>query len=225
MRYAITGDTFTPADAARLAANGVDYIQLRDKRSSAAELIDLARAILEELKPYPDTKLLINSRADVALAAGAHGVHLTSNPNELTPQQVRQLYLGAPFIGGPIADEWDDEPQPPDPSSLLPPGVPGERSLLDGVALPCLTSVSCHTLDEVSRAHTLGADLILFGPVFEKRVANLHITDGSGLDLLHRACRAANGTPVLALGGITHENTPACLAAGAAGIAAIRLFA
>jgi thiamine-phosphate pyrophosphorylase len=200
IRYAITGDTFTPADATRLAADGVDFIQLRDKRSSAAELIHLARTILDELKPYPSTRLLINSCADVALAAGAHGVHLTSNPNELTPQQVRHLYLGAPFIGSPIADEWDDEPLP-------------------------LTSTSCHTLDDVTRAHALGADLILFGPVFEKRVANLHITDGSGLDLLHRACLAASGTPVLALGGITHENTAACLAAGAAGIAAIRLFA
>jgi len=191
LRYAITGDTFTPADATRLAADGIDYIQLRDKRSSAAELIKMARSILDELASYPNTRLLINSRADVALAAGAHGVHLTSHPNELAPAQVRTVF-STPYSPLPTA---------------------------------CFTSVSCHTLDEVTRAHALGADLILFGPVFEKRVANLHITDGSGLDLLHRACLAATGTPVLALGGITHENTPACLAAGAAGIAAIRLFA
>jgi thiamine-phosphate pyrophosphorylase len=193
LRYAITGDTFTPADAVRLAASGVDYIQLRDKRSPAAHVVVLAREILAAIASVTNapTRLLINSRADVALAAGAHGVHLTSNPNELTPQQVRTLFASNPY-------------------SLIP--------------NPC-TSISCHTLDDVTRAHALGPDLILFGPVFEKRVANLHITDGSGLDLLHRACLAANGTPVLALGGITHENTPACLAAGAAGIAAIRLFA
>jgi thiamine-phosphate pyrophosphorylase len=193
IRYAITGDTFTPADAARLAADGIDYIQLRDKRSPAAHLVALARATLAAIASVPNapTRLLINSRADVALTAGAHGVHLTSHPNELTPEQVRTVFST--------------------PCSLLP--------------TPCLTSISCHTLEDVTRAHALGVDLILFGPVFEKRVANLHITDGSGLDLLHRACLAANGTPVLALGGITHENTPACLAAGAAGIAAIRLFA
>jgi thiamine monophosphate synthase len=41
---------------------------------------------------------------------------------------------------------------------------------------------------------------------------------------LHRACVAAKTTPVLALGGITEENTIACMQEGAAGIAAIRLF-
>jgi thiamine-phosphate pyrophosphorylase len=187
LRYAITGDTFTPADAARLAATGIDYIQLRNKRSPTAEVLAEARAILHELAPYPNTRLLINSRADIAIAAGAHGVHLTSRTGELNPEQIRDLFRSS--------------------------------------SIPCITSVSCHTLDEVARAHTLGADLVLFGPVFEKRIANQLITDGSGLDLLHRAVLAASGTPVLALGGITHENTAACLAAGAAGIAAIRLFA
>jgi thiamine-phosphate pyrophosphorylase len=86
-------------------------------------------------------------------------------------------------------------------------------------------SISCHTLDEVARAHQVAADLILFGPIFEKRIAQQLIRDGSGLTLLAEACRVAAGTPVLALGGITDENTDACLAAGAAGIAAIRLFA
>jgi thiamine-phosphate pyrophosphorylase len=85
-------------------------------------------------------------------------------------------------------------------------------------------SVSCHTLEEVARARERGADLVLFGPVFEKRVARQLITDGSGLEMLRRACGVAGGTPVLALGGVTHENTAACLEAGAAGIAAIRLF-
>jgi thiamine-phosphate pyrophosphorylase len=188
LRYAITSDTYLPGDAARLAADGIDYIQLRDKRSPAAELVALARTILYEITPYPHTRLLINSRADVALAAGAHGVHLTSRPGELTPPQIRTLFASALF------------------------------------PVPCV-SLSCHTLEEVTRAHTLGADLVLFGPVFEKRIANQLITDGSGLDLLRRAVVAANGTPVLALGGITHQNTADCLAAGAAGIAAIRLFA
>jgi len=86
-------------------------------------------------------------------------------------------------------------------------------------------SISCHTLEEVRRAHAAAADLILFGPVFEKRVAGERVAPGLGLAALEAACSAAQDTPVLALGGITHANIAACLAAGAGGIAAIRLFA
>jgi thiamine-phosphate pyrophosphorylase len=76
----------------------------------------------------------------------------------------------------------------------------------------------------VARARDSAASLILFGPVFEKRIGVKPIAAGAGLDLLRAACAAAAPVPVLALGGITQANTAACLAAGAAGIAAIRLF-
>ncbi len=213
LRYAILDATCTPADATRLASQGIDYIQLRAKSLPAGELAALARTILASIA-NTHTKLLINTRADVALATGSHGVHLTSNPNELTPAQVRQLFLGAPFIPRLLRDEWGDKPQPrpdsPTPYSLLP--------------NPC-TSISCHTLADVHRAHALAADLVLFGPIFEKRVSGDLIQAGVGLQALEAAVRAAQGTPVLALGGITERNTHACLEAGAAGIAAIRLFA
>jgi thiamine-phosphate pyrophosphorylase len=191
IRYAITGGTYVSGDARRLAEAGIDFIQLRDKLLPAGELAAVARGILGEIASVPGakTRLLINSRADVAKAVAVSsgvevGVHLTSAPGELTATQVREVI--------------------------------GE--------LPVVVSVSCHTVDEVARAHERGADLVLFGPVFEKRVARQLITDGSGLEMLRRACVAAGGTPVLALGGVTHENTAACLETGAAGIAAIRLF-
>ncbi len=38
------------------------------------------------------TRVLVNSRLDVAIAAGADGVHLTGGPGELRPEQVRQLF-------------------------------------------------------------------------------------------------------------------------------------
>ena len=57
----------------------------------------------------------------------------------------------------------------------------------------------------------------MFGPVFEKGK-----TQPAGLDGLHQACQYK--LPVLALGGVTLANARACLDAGAAGIAGIRLF-
>jgi thiamine-phosphate pyrophosphorylase len=108
------------------------------------------------------------------------------------------------------------------------PGMPMAaeiRRLYAAAGLPePIVSVSCHSLDEVARARDSGADLILFGPVFEKRIGDQLISAGAGLSLLHAACVAAGSTPVLALGGVTQGNTAACLRAGAAGIAAIRLF-
>lgn len=81
-------------------------------------------------------------------------------------------------------------------------------------------SVSCHTLEDVARAAASGADLAIFAPVFEKKDAPEK--KPVGLDALRRAC--IHKIPVIALGGITLENANACLEAGAAGIAGIRLF-
>ncbi|WP_263377989.1 thiamine phosphate synthase [Granulicella paludicola] len=193
LRYAIVDGSYLIGDAGRLAADGVDYIQLRAKSLSAGAVLDLARCILHDIAEIPTapTRLLINSRADIALATPAHGVHLTSAPDELTPTEIRHLYAAAPY-------------------SLFP--------------TPCI-SLSCHSLADIARARTLAPDLILFGPIFEKRVSGELVQPGIGLKALAAAVHAAGDIPVLALGGITHENTPACLAAGAAGIAAIRLFA
>jgi thiamine-phosphate pyrophosphorylase len=72
----------------------------------------------------------------------------------------------------------------------------------------------------VTQAAANGADLALFAPVFEKKDAPTTLP--TGLESLRQACLAK--IPVLALGGITLQNAQSCLRAGAAGIAAIRLF-
>jgi thiamine-phosphate pyrophosphorylase len=79
-------------------------------------------------------------------------------------------------------------------------------------------------LEEVRRARISQADAILFAPIFEKTIAGKIITPGQGIDQLRAACRAASPIPVCALGGVTLENASACLEAGAAGIAGIRVF-
>ena len=81
-----------------------------------------------------------------------------------------------------------------------------------------IIAVSCHTAEEVRLAEAEGADFAVFGPVFEKVGTSLSV----GLDALHGACLGP--MPVLAIGGVTLDNARACVAAGAAGVAAIRLF-
>jgi thiamine-phosphate pyrophosphorylase len=83
-----------------------------------------------------------------------------------------------------------------------------------------LTGVSCHSPDDATQAAQAGATFAVFAPVFEKKDSSG--TRPAGLSQLEQSCRAP--IPVLALGGITRENARACLNAGAAGIAAIRLF-
>jgi thiamine-phosphate pyrophosphorylase len=181
---------------------GVHYIQLREKDLSARQLGALARDALaiirnnsalrgkgsenRDLRPgtEPGTRLLINSRTDVALATGADGVHLRSN--DISPSDVRKI--------------WNSS------GAVAPARVPAP-----------VIAVSCHGVEEVSRAAEHQAAVAVFAPVFEK-----NLTHGIGLAALHKACEAK--IPVLALGGVTLENAAACLQAGAAGVAGIRLF-
>ncbi len=82
------------ADAARC---GVDFIQLREKDLSARELEALAREAVGIVQKNVGaenrklgTRLLINSRTDIAIAVGADGVHLRSD--DLSPSHVRAIW-------------------------------------------------------------------------------------------------------------------------------------
>ncbi|HEV7520320.1 MAG TPA: thiamine phosphate synthase [Candidatus Angelobacter sp.] len=166
------------------AAAGVEYIQLREKDLETRALEDLALKAMRALGGSR-TRLLINSRTDVALACGAQGVHLPAN--DLAASEVRSIFARAgksdPVIG-----------------------------------------VSTHAASEVALAEAHGASFAVFGPVFEKAAT----TNREGLKQLRQICHrgetAQPPMPVWALGGITLENAQQCVAAGAAGIAAIRLF-
>ena len=80
--------------AQQLASQGVDYLQLREKDLPAATIASLARNLRNTLRGF-STRLLINSRADIAVATASHGVHLTSSSDELTPRQGHDLYATA----------------------------------------------------------------------------------------------------------------------------------
>ncbi|MGA2096504.1 MAG: thiamine phosphate synthase [Candidatus Acidiferrum sp.] len=85
-----------------------------------------------------------------------------------------------------------------------------------------LVGVSCHSLEAARFAAAEGADYVFFGPVFATPSKAVYGAP-QGLDCLAEVCRAVN-IPVIAIGGITPTNIANCMAAGAAGIAAIHLF-
>jgi thiamine-phosphate pyrophosphorylase len=89
-----------------------------------------------------------------------------------------------------------------------------------GALARAVVGVSCHSAMEVGEAEHQGADFAVFAPVFEKK--DSPGVRPVGLEALQQACR--HKIPVLALGGVTLGNARACLDAGAAGIAGIRLF-
>ena len=85
-----------------------------------------------------------------------------------------------------------------------------------------LVGVSCHSVQAAVSAAGDGADYIFFGPVFATP-SKASFGSPQGLQRLAEVCGAVS-IPVLAIGGITLDNASNCFAAGAAGIAAIRLF-
>jgi thiamine-phosphate pyrophosphorylase len=76
------------AKIAECAVAGVEYIQLREKDLETRPLEDLALKIMAAIGGSR-TQLLINGRTDVALACGAHGVHLPAN--DLSASEVRSI--------------------------------------------------------------------------------------------------------------------------------------
>jgi thiamine-phosphate pyrophosphorylase len=166
------------------AAAKVEYVQLREKDLEVRALEVLAQKAMAAIAGSR-TQLLINSRTDVALACGGHGVHLPAN--DLAASDVRSIFARA------------------------------------GKSEPAIC-VSTHSASEVASAESHGASFAVFGPVFEKSGS----ANREGLAQLRRICHRAEAAqppmPVWAVGGIRLENAHLCAAAGAAGIAAIRLF-
>ncbi len=79
-----------------MLAGGARLIQLRDKDASAKEMLDAARACLP-LTQAAEARLIINDRVDVALTAGADGVHL--GQEDLSVEEARDILGEDKIIG------------------------------------------------------------------------------------------------------------------------------
>jgi len=167
--------TESVAGGLRAASLGATHLLVRKPEAATADQY----RVLSELVARSGLPVLVRSRVDLALAAGAAGVNLPEG--DISLADARRLL--------------------------------GEDRLLGR---------SVHSPAAASEAGRSGADFVLFGPVFETPT---HPGRSVGLEALREAVRAAGSLPVLAIGGIDRERGEACLAAGAAGYAAIRLFA
>lgn len=170
IRYQITDGS---ASLAQLRPD-VDFIQIREPRLTPRELADFVRAAL---RSAPGARILVNDRADIALACGAAGLHLRGH--SVAPAVIR---------------------------AIAPPGF--------------VVTVACHDEADVRAAE--GADYAILAPIFSP-LSKADAREPLGLDALRRIARVS-AAPVIALGGITDENTHACREAGAAGVAGITLF-
>jgi len=167
-------------------AAGVDWVQLREKDLSARELLAVARESVRAASEASARKVpvIVNDRLDIALAAGAAGVHLGGE--SLPARDVVRWCRG----GNAPAD--------------------------------FLIGLSCHSFEQAREAEIAGANYLVFGPVFDTP-SKRAFGPPQGISKLAEACRAVR-IPVIAIGGINATNAVECLRAGAAGIAAIRLF-
>jgi thiamine-phosphate pyrophosphorylase len=169
----------TAADA------GADWIQIREKDLPGRELFRLTQdAVRIAEEAGRQTRIIVNDRFDIAVAAGAAGVH-----------------LGGESIAVSEAVQWRR-------SGNAPPEF--------------LIGVSCHRLEEGLEAERAGASYVFFGPVYDTP-SKRAFGPAQGIARLTDVCRAVR-IPVIAIGGLTEENAREALKAGAAGIAAIRLF-
>ena len=80
---------------------------------------------------------------------------------------------------------------------------------------------SVHSIESAVEAEHQGADFVIFGPIWPSPSHPGH--GAQGLDALAAVVRAVQ-LPALAIGGVTRVRAPECLAVGAAGYAAIRMF-
>jgi thiamine-phosphate diphosphorylase len=83
------------------ATAGVQLVQVRERDLDGGALADLVSSCVAAVRGTA-TRILVNDRLDVALAAGAHGVHLRAA--SLSARRVRQLAAPGFLVGRSVHD-------------------------------------------------------------------------------------------------------------------------
>ncbi len=191
---------------------GVDENSRRDDlvaraREWAAGGVDFIQVREKDLEPAA----LLSLARRVATAVGeasSGGVARTS----VLLNGPAEIAFEAGCDGVHLAGGWDGET------------IAAAREAFAKAGRQAVVSVACHSVDEARLGAAAGASLVVFAPVFEKRLPGQEAVGGGGLAALAAVCRAAGDVPVLALGGVTVEKAGDCVQAGSAGVAAIRMF-
>ncbi len=182
---------------AEAAGAGIDYTQLRERDLTTRELERLARecvSILREVQKTQSGPSLLIN-SRTDVAIAVGAAGVHLRSDDIAASEARSIFVHA------------------------------------GITQPVI-AVSCHSSAEVELAAAHGADFVVFGPIYGKRgssrpplelTALRRVTSRKPPSDRVEAPQALH-IPVLALGGVTLENALECVQAGAAGIAAIRLF-
>lgn len=178
------------------ATAGVDWLQIREKDLPARELLALTRRAIHATRAAPNAK-----PRQYAPPGAPMRVLVNDRLDVAVAAGAAGAHLGGDSI--PVAQvvRWRRAGNAPD---------------------DFLVGISCHHLREAIGAERDGADYIFFGPVYETP-SKSSFGAPLGIGKLTEVCRSVR-IPILAIGGINEENAAACVRAGAAGIAAIRLF-
>src|SRR5579884_841588 len=91
-------------------AGGASIVQLRDKEQSKDDLVRLARRLCA-MAHRAGALFIVNDRVDIALAAGADGVHL--GPDDITPAEARRILGPQRVIGVLVSSVEEAKPLAP----------------------------------------------------------------------------------------------------------------
>jgi thiamine-phosphate diphosphorylase len=178
-RFTARAEDALVASVGAAARAGIDLVQVRERDLDGGALVRLVVRCLDASR-HTRTRVLVNDRVDVAMAAGAHGVHLRGDA------------MPAPRV-----------------RAIVPPGF--------------LIGRSIHSREEAARVSAEGGlDYLMFGTVFS--TTSKPDVAPAGVQALAEVA-SASPLPVLAIGGITCATIRALERTGAAGIAAIGVFA